>query len=470
MTSKTNSVEKNGEKANSQPDALGVVFFPAFDWAISPTHPEREERLLYTQDQLREEGLFDMDGITEHRPDLATYADIERVHFCLPSAEKVCTPSHLASAGGAMRAARLVMEGEAHKAFALVRPPGHHSMRVTHGNRGFCNVNMEAVMLEYVRDHYPHFRNPPLNNTVQPLRVAIVDTDCHHGDGTQDIYWNDPHTLFISLHQDGRTLYPGTGFLHECGGPGALGRTVNIPLPPETTDEGYLYVMDHAVLPLLEEFQPHLIVNAAGQDNHFTDPLANMRLSAQGYAELNRRLSPDIAVLEGGYAIRGALPYTNLAICLALAGQPFDDIREPQWKEGVTRQKQPVSDYIHRLCADVVNVYRQPPAQPTEGQEEGGFWVRERDIFYDTDMLREHQREAIRLCPHCAGYMRVETRSQRAGNSLCVFIPRHACERCREDGQNMAAEASQRSKYTHTRLIDLTSPMGLATKINQTSL
>ena len=83
-------------------------------------------------------------------------------------------------------------------------------MRVTHGNRGFCNVNMEAVMIENLRRRFG------------PLRVAIVDTDCHHGDGTQDIYWNDPDTLFISLHQDGRTLYPGTGFVPECGGPGAL--------------------------------------------------------------------------------------------------------------------------------------------------------------------------------------------------------------------------------------------------------
>lgn len=457
MSTTNNPHSLNRPKEPSrEPDSLGVVFFPAFDWAISPTHPEREERLLYTQDQLREEGLFDMPGVSEHRPDLATFADIERVHFCLPNAEKVCTPSHLASAGGAIRAARLVMEGECRKSFALVRPPGHHSMRVTHGNRGFCNVNMEAVMLEYVRDHYPHFRNPPVNNVTQPLRVAIVDTDCHHGDGTQDIYWNDPHTLFISLHQDGRTLYPGTGFLHECGGPAALGRTVNIPLPPETTDEGYLYVMDHAVLPLLEDFKPHLIINAAGQDNHFTDPLANMRLSAQGYAELNRRLSPDIAVLEGGYAIRGALPYTNLAICLALAGLPFDDIREPQWKEGITRQEQPVSDYIRRLCDEVPTVYRKPPAEPAEGQAQNGFWIRERDIFYDTDMLREHQREAIRLCPHCAGFMYVESSSQRVGKSLCVFIPRHACEQCRSAGQAMASEAAQRGKYTHTKLIDLT--------------
>ena len=331
---------------------LGVVFFPAFDWAISATHPEREERLLYTRDQLAEEGLFDIPGITEYRPELATNAQVERVHFCLPSTGAVVTDSHRASAGGAITAARLVMEKKEDKAFALVRPPGHHAMRVTHGNRGFCNINNEAVMVEYIRDHYPH-------PTGRPLRIAIVDTDVHHGDGSQDIFWNDPNTLFISLHQDGRTLYPGTGFPQECGGPGALGRTINIPLPPETSDEGYLYAIEHAVLPMLADFKPDLVINSAGQDNHFTDPLANMKLSAQGYAALNRALDPDIAVLEGGYAIRGALPYVNLGICLALAGLDAGDIREPQWRPESTRQKQKISDYIARLCDGLLELYHK---------------------------------------------------------------------------------------------------------------
>ena len=328
---------------------LGVVFFPAFDWAISPTHPEREERLLYTQDQLREEGLFDLPGITEYKPGVATYEDIERVHFCLPDVGRVCSASHLASAGGAIRAGELVLSGERERAFALVRPPGHHAMRVTHGNRGFCNVNMEAVMIENLRRRFG------------PLRVAIVDTDCHHGDGTQDIYWNDPDTLFISMHQDGRTLYPGTGFLPECGGPGALGRTVNIPLPPGTGDEGYLYVTKNVVLPLLEAFKPDLVINSAGQDNHYTDPLTNMQLSAHGYAAMNALLNPHIAVLEGGYSIRGALPYVNLGICLALAGLPFEHVHEPDHDAKALKQRPQVTEYISRLCDDVLNQYHNPP-------------------------------------------------------------------------------------------------------------
>jgi acetoin utilization deacetylase AcuC-like enzyme len=426
---------------------LGVVFFPAFDWAISATHPEREERLLYTRDQLLEEGLFDIPGITEYRPEFATPAQLERAHFCLPDVSAVSTESHLASAGGAIRAARLVMDGEEERAFALVRPPGHHAMRVVHGNRGFCNINNEAVMIEYVRDHYPRPDG-------RPLRVAVVDTDVHHGDGSQDVFWNDPHTLFISLHQDGRTLYPGTGFPQECGGPGALGRTINIPLPPETSDEGYLYAIRHAVLPILEDFRPDLVINSAGQDNHFTDPLANMKLSAQGYAALNAALNPHIAVLEGGYSIRGALPYVNMGICLALAGLDASDIREPQWRPESTRQAAKVGDYIARLCEGVRELYFHPPKEPSDGREDDGWWVRRKHIFYDTDMLREGQTEAWRLCGDCSGLGRIVTASERVAESLCLLIPRHACPRCRAEGLALADKARKSGRYAHVKILD----------------
>ena len=126
----------------------GLIFFPAFDWAISPTHPEREERLLYTQDQILEEGLLDIEGIVEYKVQPATFEDIRRVHFCVPDEEAVTTESHLISAGGCLVGADAVLKGEVESAFALVRPPGHHAMRVVYGNRGFCNINIEAIMIE----------------------------------------------------------------------------------------------------------------------------------------------------------------------------------------------------------------------------------------------------------------------------------------------------------------------------------
>ncbi len=113
---------------------------------------------------------------------------------------------------------------------------------------------------------------------------------------------------------------PAPDFTSEFGGPNAAGTTINLPLPPRTSEEGFLYVLENAILPMLEEFKPDLIVNSAGQDNHYSDPITNMNFSAHGYAELTSRLKPHIAVLEGGYSIESALPYVNVGIILALAG------------------------------------------------------------------------------------------------------------------------------------------------------
>jgi len=129
----------------------GLIFFPAFDWAISATHPEREERLLYTRDQIFEEGLMDLPEIAEYKPRLASPKDVARVHFCVPNVEAQITEAHLIAAGSTLVLSDALMAGEIRNAFALVRPPGHHSMRVVHGNRGFCNINNMAIMVEYLR-------------------------------------------------------------------------------------------------------------------------------------------------------------------------------------------------------------------------------------------------------------------------------------------------------------------------------
>jgi acetoin utilization deacetylase AcuC-like enzyme len=400
----------------------GLVFFPAFDWAISPTHPEREERLLYTQDQVFEEGLLDIDGIIELKPDLANLADIRRVHFCAPDEWSVATESHLISAGGAKTIANAVMHKQVERGFALVRPPGHHANRVVHGARGFCNINIEAMMIEYLRDAFG------------VDRVAIVDTDCHHGDGTQDIYWHDPDTLFISMHQDGRTLYPGSGFDHELGGPTALGTTINIPLPPRTSEEGFLYALDHAVLPILEDFKPDLVINSAGQDNHYTDPITNMSFSAQGYATLTSRLKPDIAVLEGGYSIEGALPYVNVGIILALAGLDFSQVKEPDYAPGKIRQSADTTSYIETVVAAVLDKRRKCPEVLDANRSHPKFADRERTIYYDTDNIIETQQERIRVCRDCSGALRIDSSTDRGYRICAVHLPRKACSACQELG------------------------------------
>ncbi|MEF2144599.1 MAG: histone deacetylase [Desulfovibrionaceae bacterium] len=423
---------------------LGVIFFPAFDWAISPTHPEREERLLYTQDQLHEEGLFDVEGIREYKPEIAHREDVERTHFCFPDVDAVTTRSHLVSAGGAIRAARLVMEKEREKAFALVRPPGHHAMKCVRGARGFCNVNMEAIMVEWLREHYG------------VRRIAIVDTDCHHGDGTQDIFWHDPDVLFISMHQDGRTLFPGTGFPIDSGGPNARGRTINIPLPPETGDEGLLLVMQEVVMPLLEAFKPELVINSAGQDNHYTDPITNMNVSAQGYARLNSLLNPDIAVLEGGYAIQGALPYVNLGICLAMAGMDYSTVREPDYRPEKLRQPEQITKYIEELCRQMPRVYFDPPAAQenlTNGLRQGDWHVRNKSIYYDTDNFQETQKESIHLCGNCRGLLKIES---QVGSTRClgVEIPLDACPACQNLGHAVTEQAQIKGAFRYVQLID----------------
>lgn len=433
------------EKAG-KPTQTGIVFFPAFDWAISPTHPEREERLLYTRDQLFEEGIMDLPQIREYQPRLAELKDIARVHFCVPSIEAQITEAHLVAAGGALVIADALMNGEVRNGFALVRPPGHHSMRVTHGNRGFCNINNEPIMIEYLRKKYGI------------KRIAVVDTDVHHGDGTQDIYWHDPDVLFISFHQDGRTLYPGSGFTGEIGGPLALGTTLNVPLPPGTTDTGINFVLEELVLPVLEKFQPELVVNSAGQDNHYTDPLANMRFSARGYAVLNERLAPDIAVLEGGYSVETALPYVNLGILMAMAGIDYSNLYEPDYQADKFRESSDRMRVLERIVRELTTVFDNREALVAAAREKHDQFARRyRRIFYDTDYIHEEQQENLRMCPDCPGYWTIDSQAlHQVGERYqvyCISVPVQGCPRCHKDAvelyEKMIAAPDRRFDFVY---------------------
>jgi acetoin utilization deacetylase AcuC-like enzyme len=421
----------------------GLVFFPAFDWAISPTHPEREERLLYTKDQLFEEGIMDLPEVVEYKPRLATYKDIARVQCCVPDIPAQITEAHLIACGGTLVLADALMNKEIDNGFALVRPPGHHSMRIVHGNRGFCNIHNEAIMIDYLRHKYGL------------KKIAVVDTDVHHGDGTQDIYFHDPDVLFISYHQDGRTLYPGTGSVDELGGPAAFGTTINLPLLPNTTDEGIHYLLDNFVLPLLEEFKPDLVVNSAGQDNHYTDPLANMRFTANGYARLNEKLKPDLAVLEGGYAIETALPYVNTGIILAMAGLDYSCVREPDYRPEDFHESDHSMEHIKKLIAYHQETWKNRQELGRERYKEAGdFWERERSIYYDTDSIQERQVEQVRICRHCPGYQKIRSTGNyptgRSKTIYAVITHQRACPQCLAE-----AKEAYREKINHPGGLDV---------------
>jgi hypothetical protein len=302
-------------------------------------------------------------------------------------------------------------------------------------------VNIEAIMIEYIRHHYG------------PKRIAIVDTDCHHGDGTQDIYWNDPDTLCISIHQDGRTLYPGTGFRDEFGGPNALGATVNIPLPPQTSDEGFLMVLDRAILPILDAFKPDLIINSAGQDNHYTDPITNMRFSAQGYALLNERLAPDICVLEGGYSIEKALPYVNVGIILAMAGLDYSHVREPDYDPLSLRQSSDITRVIEEEVNAVMGLWRDRREMKKRLVGANSYVKRKKFIYYDTDGISEQQEETVRICDDCGGLVMIESVADTGNSIFAVILPGRCCPECRHNGE-MFFERTNRGKHVRVYLQD----------------
>jgi acetoin utilization deacetylase AcuC-like enzyme len=247
-------------------------------------HPEREERLAVIEAEL--------DCTTVDRP--AGRADLERVHEpqYLAMLEAVRTETWLdpdtvagpTSYAAAARAAGCAIEAVERSAFAAIRPPGHHALPAA--AMGFCLVGNVVVAARHAQAE------------LGVGRVAIVDWDVHHGNGTEACVRDDPTILFASLHQ--WPFYPGTG------GPGTSDETtVNVPLPAGAGDDEVLEALATVVEPAVRGFDPGLLLVSAGFDAHVDDPLAGLRVTADGFRELARRcavLAPRVAaVLEGGY-------------------------------------------------------------------------------------------------------------------------------------------------------------------------
>ena len=191
------------------------------------------------------------------------------------------------------------MTGRATRAFAAGRPPGHHAEPGR--AMGFCLFSNIAIGARYLQRKYG------------VKKVAIVDFDVHHGNGTQACLEDDPTVFFVSMHEDPRTCYPGSGYDWESGvGPG-VGYTMNVPFPPGSGDDAYLAALTDKVIPALDAFAPEVLMISAGFDAHLDDPLASVELSEAGFAGMTRQLvafadrhcnGRIVSVLEGGYHLR----------------------------------------------------------------------------------------------------------------------------------------------------------------------
>ncbi|MBM9594541.1 histone deacetylase family protein [Roseitranquillus sediminis] len=281
------------------------------DHVTPPGHPERVERMRALQEALTDERFALLD---RRDAPLGADADILRVHpqsyldrivQALPEegwtqldADTHLSPGSLGAArrgvGGNVAAVDAVLLGEVHNAFVGCRPPGHHAETET--AMGFCLFGNVSIAAKRALDHHGLDR------------VAIVDFDVHHGNGTQDLMWDEERVLFVSTHQ--MPLYPGTGATHEIG---AQGNILNLPLAPMTGSAEMRRTYEQAVFPALEEFEPQLLLISAGFDAHAQDPLANLNWSTDDFRWLTERLcgvaarhcqGRVVSTLEGGYDLQ----------------------------------------------------------------------------------------------------------------------------------------------------------------------
>jgi acetoin utilization deacetylase AcuC-like enzyme len=275
-------------------------------------HPESAERIRAIEAVLERERWH---GLEVHEAPAASRGQLERVHSAghVDAMKAICDrggglidadtiasarsyDAALRAAGGAVRAADRLLSGEERFAFCGLRPPGHHALPAR--AMGFCLFNNVAVAVSHALAE------------CGAERVMIVDWDVHHGNGTQDVFYDSAEVLFASIHQS--PLYPGTGHESETGsGPGE-GYTVNLPVPPGAGRDEFLSLVQTLLVPIAAEFGPDLLAVSAGFDAHRRDPLAQCRLDSAAYAEMAASLREVVAelgigvlvCLEGGYATK----------------------------------------------------------------------------------------------------------------------------------------------------------------------
>lgn len=322
----------------ARPRRTGIVLLPGHEAHETGTHPENSTRLDAVEQSLKAGSDWDRLTVLEARP--ARTEDIARVHtdahIDFIHDQSVAGPSWIdgdtrvspgtydvtmRASGAALVAVDAVTGGSGgpdsvgrpDSLFALVRPPGHHA--TADRAMGFCMFNHVAVAARYAQE------------VLGIERVAILDWDVHHGNGTQDIFESDPSVLFVSMHQ--WPLYPGSGWVDEVGSGEGRGCTVNLPMPPGSGNREHVEAFDRIAGPLIGAFDPGLLIVSAGQDGHVADPLSSQALTVAGFETLASRAAVLaahlgiglVAVHEGGYNPE-TLPDLNHAILAGFGGFP----------------------------------------------------------------------------------------------------------------------------------------------------